>query len=509
MAGITISLFVYAVVTKAFTNPSATPPNNGVLIPVNMGGTGASSTAQALANLGAAASGANSDITSLTPLTGNPLQIGNSGLMVGSSFFDTDQGGAMELGGTNSVANPVAGGVPYIDFHYGTGTAQDYNVRIINNANNSLGIYASGSLTLNVGSASTDSMIIGGGLGTLKVGTLTFSDGTSQTTAATGIPSGIDILSTSQTAPSGYTYTGNSVFYGTSYPIEWVAKAAIPECVYQQTATVVNGIIYVIGGWRSTSCNNSAGGTSLTYAYNPSTNSWTNMASAPAVIAGAAADAVNGIIYEIGGGNGSYSSTNYAYNPSTNSWTSEASMPISVEGAAAVAVNGLVYVMGGYNGSYLSSVYAYNPSTNSWTSEASMPNTLAYASAVNIGGIIYVFGGTNGSYQSSVYAYNPSTNSWSSKASMPIVNAVFGIAYVNGFVYMVGANSGTSNLVYMYNPTTNTWIGTTTSFPNDIWEESVAAVNGVIYAMGGFYGSVQSTNYSYTTPSIYYLMSKN
>ena len=216
-----VFFFAYAASTRAFTGPSATPPNNGAIIPINMGGTGATTTAQALANLGAAASGANSDITSLTPLTGNPLQIGNAGFTIGSSLFGTDQGGNIELGGNNSVANPVSGGIPYIDFHYGTGTAQDYNVRIINNANNSLGIYANGSLTLNVGSTSTDSVVAGSGLGVVKSGVIKFSDNSSQSTAASGgVPSGADVLSTSSAAPSGFTYTGNTMpIGGTTYYI--------------------------------------------------------------------------------------------------------------------------------------------------------------------------------------------------------------------------------------------------------------------------------------------------
>lgn len=47
----------------------------------------------------------------------------------GSALGD-DQGGAIELG--NSLGN---GNVPYIDFHYGVGSNQDYNVRLINDTN--------------------------------------------------------------------------------------------------------------------------------------------------------------------------------------------------------------------------------------------------------------------------------------------------------------------------------------------------------------------------------------
>jgi hypothetical protein len=56
------------------------------------------------------------------------------------SELKTDQGGSIELGGTNSLANPIASGTPYIDYHFGTGSAQDYNIRMINSANNRLDI---------------------------------------------------------------------------------------------------------------------------------------------------------------------------------------------------------------------------------------------------------------------------------------------------------------------------------------------------------------------------------
>ncbi len=53
-----------------------------------------------------------------------------------------DQGGSIELGGTNATANPIRNGIPYIDFHYGVGFAQDFNVRIINDGNRRLNIQA-------------------------------------------------------------------------------------------------------------------------------------------------------------------------------------------------------------------------------------------------------------------------------------------------------------------------------------------------------------------------------
>jgi len=53
--------------------------------------------------------------------------------------LSNDQGGSIELGANNTIAN-VKGATPYIDFHYGVDgtTAQDFNVRVVNDANGQL-----------------------------------------------------------------------------------------------------------------------------------------------------------------------------------------------------------------------------------------------------------------------------------------------------------------------------------------------------------------------------------
>ena len=64
------------------------------------------------------------------------VQFGNGSVLV------NDNNGAIELG--NSL---LSGTTPYIDFHYGAGAAQDYNVRVVNDADGQLTVNAA---TLNV-----------------------------------------------------------------------------------------------------------------------------------------------------------------------------------------------------------------------------------------------------------------------------------------------------------------------------------------------------------------------
>ncbi len=78
-----------------------------------------------------------------------------------------DQGGSIELGSSGLVAAPT-GAVPYIDFHYGTGTAKDFNVRLINDANGQLTVSGnlrlSGSLNMSGNFATSGNFTLGGTL---------------------------------------------------------------------------------------------------------------------------------------------------------------------------------------------------------------------------------------------------------------------------------------------------------------------------------------------------------
>jgi len=73
----------------------------------------------------------NSSLFSSTDLEVRSLKWGNN------SRLQTDQGGSIELGGD---PNTPGTGTPYIDFHFGPKAAEDFNVRLINDANGTLSI---------------------------------------------------------------------------------------------------------------------------------------------------------------------------------------------------------------------------------------------------------------------------------------------------------------------------------------------------------------------------------
>jgi hypothetical protein len=127
---------------------------------------------------------------------------------------------------------------------------------------------------------------------------------------------------------------------------------------------VANGIVYAVGGFDYSTDFLSF---SWTYypqgtveAYDPGTNRCTTKAQLPTPRDSLGVGVVNGVLYAVGGQNGSGSLTTVeAYDPVTDSWTVKAPLPAPREGLGVGVVNGVLYAGGG--GSYLGTVEAYDP----------------------------------------------------------------------------------------------------------------------------------------------------
>jgi N-acetylneuraminic acid mutarotase len=236
----------------------------------------------------------------------------------------------------------------------------------------------------------------------------------------------------------------------------WAPRASMPTPrAFMAAATAPDGQIYVVGGF-SGSLQSADVSLATLEAYNPATNSWTTRASMPTARDSlAAAFGADGNLYVFGGetggqGTGPYLSTVEAYNPASNTWSTRASMPTARDFlAAAPGSDGLIYVVGGFNGSDLSTVEAYNPATNSWTTKASMPTARGGLAATTASdGQLYAVGGFQGSgFAGTLEAYDPATNTWTTKASMPTPREELVLAAASdGRLYAYGGANGGSFL---------------------------------------------------------------
>src|SRR5260370_39228049 len=131
----------------------------------------------------------------------------------------------------------------------------------------------------------------------------------------------------------------------------------------------------------------------------PANAAWKPMATPPVPTRYAAAESINGIIYVAGGANGSAkNSTLQAFNPTTHTWTKLASMPLTLyQGDGAGVINSQLYVTGGWNGYLPTSVLLkYDTPSNTWTSLAGMPHLSACGATGVIDSKLYVTTARNG-----------------------------------------------------------------------------------------------------------------
>jgi len=89
-------------------------------------------------------------------------------------------------------------------------------------------------------------------------------------------------------------------------PGTWAAVAPLPTARYNLgVATGTNGTIYAIGGYSNSPVSAYGTPSSKVDAYNPTTNTWTQVASLPTARGElATATSTTGTVYAIGGGDG-------------------------------------------------------------------------------------------------------------------------------------------------------------------------------------------------------------
>lgn len=145
----------------------------------------------------------------------------------------------------------------------------------------------------------------------------------------------------------------------------WNVKTNMSPRRWTFCCCVVNGEIYVISGSKS-------GGlpyflTADVRAYNPASDTWSDMAKIPTGRYSFASSVLDNKIYSMGGllevGNNGISS-NEVYDPAANTWTSKTGLPTARLGLSSCIVNNKIYVIGGIeviNGSSIAIVEEYSP----------------------------------------------------------------------------------------------------------------------------------------------------
>ena len=273
----------------------------------------------------------------------------------------------------------------------------------------------------------------------------------------------------------------------------WTTKAPMPTARGRLAVGVVNGILYAVGGSLGSFAGGGGNDTAAVEAYNPTTDTWLQKAPYPLRQEDASAGVIDGILYVVGGysrANSTALNSVEAYDPASDRWTAKASMPTPRYALAVGVVDGILYAIGGFanDGSVLSTVEAYDPRTNTWTTKAPMPGQRGSLAAGVVDGVIYVAGGDNGVIFPAVgYAYNPKTDTWSTKAPKPTVSLLAASGVIGGIFYVVGhVNSFFLSPAEMvaYDPKTDSWT-IEPPMPTGRHGAGAGVVYGVLYVFGG------------------------
>jgi hypothetical protein len=270
-------------------------------------------------------------------------------------------------------------------------------------------------------------------------------------------------------------------------------------------------------------------GTALTISFTiQSTNSsgpWQTGPRLPLQTSEVSCGVINGVLYLVGGGNGSSLSNTLSYNLSTGVWRSDsATRPYVGDHHGAEVINGKFYLFGGINvfGPKVAAgkVQIYNPATNSWSLGASMPWACGSVNTAYINGKVYAAGGIVGNVTVNTAAvYDPAANTWTPIASMPIGRNHAAAGTDGQKFYIFGGRTGPNATtvgfddVQIYDPASNTWQWSGQAGSNiPLLPQKrggmgkAAFYNGEFYVMGGETtnsGTGQTANNVYNRVDVY------
>ncbi len=294
------------------------------------------------------------------------------------------------------------------------------------------------------------------------------------------MPSGYSILGDTETPPSGYTYTGYSLYVASG----WEQKTAMLTSRRNCGAAAVNGRIYVVGdAWADGNVNE---------AYDTAKDSWASKAVMPTLHKNPAMAVVGGYVYVIGGtDDGTISAANDRYDPIGDGWVSLTAMPTARHGPRAAAIGNTIYVIGGkdYSGSTGIDVgynEAYSIGTDTWNpTPAQMPTGRRNGAVHAVSGMIYAIGGNTSDRTPSNAneEYNPGTNTWTAKAPFPAAAYNFASAVINDKIYLATGRQLMASM-RIYDPSTDTWSPGDSMPGLGLYWACGAALGGKLYAFG-------------------------
>jgi DNA-binding CsgD family transcriptional regulator len=283
----------------------------------------------------------------------------------------------------------------------------------------------------------------------------------------------------------------------------WMSRAQMPTPRERLAVAAYEDKIYAIAG------DTPGGVTGVVEIYSPDDNTWTIGASKPTPVSNVAAVLIDGLIYVPGGyaSAGEVITTVEVYDPVHDTWGTKAPLPAPLCAYAIATVDGKLFVFGGWDGdSYVASVYEYDPQEDEWTAKTAMSTARGFTAAGVVEDKVYIVGGYDGTTEFALCEeYDPAKDKddgtgvpWAIKAPMSVGRGGLGVAIVGKNLYAIGGG-WQSYLTYneKYNLDTNTWVNFETPITAEWRNLGVTATEAKIYAIGGYSSDYLSDNQEY------------
>lgn len=242
---------------------------------------------------------------------------------------------------------------------------------------------------------------------------------------------------------------------------DWIRLGTMPKPKSGAGAVFVGGLLYLVGGRTNSSCEKLESITSVE-TYDPFSNKWSNIAKLSATRHRLGITALDGVIYAVGGSNGTVClSTVEKYDAENDIWNPVASMSARRMGVGVAVLEGLLYAVGGFDAeNRLRTAECYCPITDKWKNIAPMNTTRSGAGVVALNGHVYALGGYNGVAQlNSVERYCPLEDKWTMITPMNEHRSALSVAIVSNKIYALGGYNGEKFLdsVEVYEPESGEW----------------------------------------------------
>ena len=130
------------------------------------------------------------------------------------------------------------------------------------------------------------------------------------------------------------------------------------------------------------------------------------------------------------------------YDTRLDRWETLSPLPVPTRAAAAAAVGGVVYVIGGTTPvGNTTAVWAWDGS--GWRAKAPIPEPRFNHAAVAVGDRIWVLGGFEGGEEhDDVFVYDTQADLWRRSRSLPRPNHAFGAVALGGAIWVIGGRRG-------------------------------------------------------------------